>query len=45
MLSGDNGGAVKLECQGCGEEWLRPAAGCWELGGGGIAVHFMSLPE
>ncbi len=24
-LLGEEGGAVKLECQECGKEWLRPA--------------------
>jgi hypothetical protein len=29
---------VKLECQACGKEWLRPAAqGCGAVGGGGVA--------
>jgi hypothetical protein len=28
-LPGEEGGAVKLECQECGKEWLRPAGG-WE---------------
>jgi hypothetical protein len=28
-LPGEEGGAVKLECQECGKEWLRPARG-WE---------------
>ncbi len=35
ILPGKEGGAVKLECQGCGKEWLRPAAkGCGAVGGG-----------
>ncbi len=28
-LPGEEGGAVKLEFQECGKEWLRPAEG-WE---------------
>jgi hypothetical protein len=36
-LPGKEGGAVELECQECGKEWLRPAGG-WEQCGreGGV---------
>jgi hypothetical protein len=38
-LPGEEGGAVELECQECGKEWLGPAGG-WEQcrWGGGAAV-------
>ncbi len=33
-LQGEEGGAVKLECQECGKKWLRPM-GAGSSGGGG----------
>ncbi len=38
-LLGEEGGAVKLECEECGKEWLRPAGGWEQCGQWWASIH------